>query len=156
MIVRNKALGTVAGTNPGTVPSPARTIGLLLGLLAVIIGILGMHIWTGTPNPDWQGTQHIAEIGAGAGHPHVTAGPQLLAQDSGGTMAGLCVNCGESDMAAGMCILALFMVGVAGLLRLKSGLLVSAAALRGPPRILPRTAPHLRPPSLVQLSISRT
>ncbi|MFT4470753.1 DUF6153 family protein [Arthrobacter sulfonylureivorans] len=157
MIVRNKASGTVAGNTPrNTVSSPARTIGLLLGLLAIIVGILGMHTWTGNHNPDWQGTQHVAAIGEGAVHIPPMAGSALLVQDSGGTAAALCANCGETDMAAGMCILALFLTGMAALLGLKSGLVVSAAGLRGPPRILPRTAPHLRPPSLVQLSISRT
>lgn len=154
MVVRNTASGTVAGTSPRVTPSsPAPTIGLLLGLLAVIVGILGMHMWTGAHAPDSLGTQHVAGIGAGSGHSQPIAGPALLVQDSGGTMAALCANCGETDMAAGMCILALFMTGIAGLLGLKPGVLVSAA---GRPRILPRSLPRLRPPSLVQLSISRT
>jgi hypothetical protein len=129
---------------------------MLLGLLAVIVGILGMHIWTGAHDPGLHGTQHAAETGEGFSHSQETAGPPLLVQDGGGTMAALCASCGETDVAAGVCVLALFMAGIAGLLWLKAGQLVSAAGRRGPPRILPRTSPPIRPPSLVQLSISRT
>ncbi|TJY70485.1 hypothetical protein E4J89_07310 [Arthrobacter sp. CAU 1506] len=156
MVVRNTASGTVAGSIPRvTASSPAPRIGLLLGLLAIIAGVLGMHVWTGAHHPDSIGTQHVAEIGIGASHTQPIAGPALLAQDNGGTMTSLCANCGDTDMAAGMCILALFMTGIAGLLGLKPGLFISAARRRGPPHILPRTLPPLRPPSLVQLSISR-
>jgi hypothetical protein len=168
MIGTDTVSGTVTGNSiPATVSArartSARTVALLLGLTAVIVGILGMHVWMGAHNTVGHGSHPAVTAAAPAaltpaGHQDPAPGVQAMtAGTETGPAAAHCAGpCGDSQMAAGMCVLALMVVSIAGLLGLKPGLLASAAGLRGPPRILPRALVFLQPPSLVQLSISRT
>ena len=151
--------GLPAGrARPVSAASRARTWTLLLTLTAIIAGLLGMHVWIGSHDPG-----HIASLtGVSAasepGHHHDSAADSMVMTDLGtaGTSTAGCADCGNHEMAAGMCVLALFMVGAAGLIRPGTGVLISAPGLRGPPRIFPAHTVPLHTPSPIQLSISRT
>lgn len=148
-------------SHPGVaLPLPHRfpqAVLLFLGLTAVIVGILAMHVWMG---------------GHGATHavgPVVTVAPATDVHHQAGTPAaasdaaesGIILNvdcadtCGE-EIAAGVCILAFLVVSFAAAIVLRSRLVYGRVRLRGPPPVvqLPRTfVPSLK---LVQLCISRT
>lgn len=139
--------------------SRARTCVLLLGLTAVIIGILGMHIWIGSHNQGHRTPVPSIAAAPETGHHSGAAAAGAVMTETGGNAhmaAPGCAACGEHEMTAGLCVLALLVVGAIALVKPGSGVLLSAASLRGPPRMTPaRTAP-LQPPSLTQLSICRT
>ncbi|MFT4470841.1 DUF6153 family protein [Arthrobacter sulfonylureivorans] len=159
MYVAATLQGTVTGrSRPVTVASCARKWALLLGLTAIIAGILGMHIWIGSHNPGNAASAAAVAAAPETGHDHHPGTGTSVMTDQGapGTAVMSCAGCGDHEMAASMCMLALFMVGAAGLIKPASGVLFSAAGLRGPPGIFPAHTAPLQPPSLIQLSISRT
>lgn len=156
-------------------------LGWALRLLALLAGVLTMHLWIG-PGPanmsvpvhgaaspvslSSSAAGHISDpqlgIDTGTGAGADTGGVVLAAAGTatdrgasdGSSCAGVCPN-GHSMMTA-MCMVALLVIGAAGFHWLRSALLARWTLLRGPPV---RTAlPAFRPRtvSLVQLSISRT
>ncbi|WP_434992878.1 hypothetical protein [Arthrobacter sp. Ld5] len=139
------------------------------GLCAVIVGILAMHVWIGGHGA---APHHTADAVAAAvpdsavplHHTHASApGPS---SDAGMVVAAASVpvdhavlgGCGGDcvdEMMLGVCVLAMIVVGVAGLLMPAGRALLSASGRRGPPAPswVSRPAPT---PSLTQLCISRT
>ena len=130
---------------------------LLLSLTAVIVGILAMHVWMGG-----HGATH-------AGGPVITAPPATAEHHQANTPAsasdttdpGMILNldcadtCGE-EIAAGVCILAFFIVSFAAAIVLRSRLAYGRVRLRGPPPVLPIPRTFVPSLKLVQLCISRT
>jgi hypothetical protein len=152
-----------------------------VGLTAVIVGILAMHVWmgghgatthhsAGTPTAGIT-TVSPANVHPGSaamssavssGHTHDPSVTQLLpalTQPAGDhTDQGVLIGCGEDcadEMALSMCVLALVLVGIAWLLTPTGRALTFSLLRRGPPvvRWASRPAPT---PSLTQLCISRT
>lgn len=154
------------------------SLGWTLRLLALLAGVLAMHLWvgpgsatTGTSAHDTAApTSHASPASSLAGYvsePHtagkIAAAEQVLTAASTGTdhgssdgssCSGVCPN-GHSMMTA-MCMVALLVVGAAGLYWLRSSLISRWTLLRGPPVLTALPAFRPRTVSLVQLSISRT
>lgn len=147
-----------------------RAVFTLLGVTAVIVGILAMHVWmgghgtiaahglhavTGQMEPSHR---TIASTGADthASAPakmHEAASPATT--DIGELVSGCAEHCGNDNTALGLCVLALIVVTVVAFLFPAGRLIPGAIVLRGPPSI------QLRPlaipvPSLIRLCISRT
>lgn len=140
------------------------TVALLLGVAAIIFGIIGMHILN---------VSHQASVPAAPGHStsvsadtahaahHVPAADTAIpsADTANGILpAGGCNGpcAGGHHLMAAVCVLMTIVAGfvllfVPNWLRLRSG-----DGLRAPPNAVGPGVPALRPPSLVQLSISRT
>lgn len=146
-----------------------------LGFVAIIVGILAMHVWMGGHGS----TAHGSPAQSGSAHGTAVAASQTTSdigspssmgahpvqindayvvdfQGSTGDAAQGCVgSCGDDGMALGMCLLAIIVVvGLAFLVR--SGRFVPGSVLlRGPPliRLRPLSIPV---PSLIHLCISRT
>lgn len=152
-----------------TLPSAALT---LLGLSAIITGILAMHVWMGGHGPSAHGSPvpgsltHSSSIyGADIGSPTSTGG-QHQAQtntahatdfqgSTGDPTQGCVASCGDEGVALGMCLLAIIIVGILAFLVGASRLVPGSVLLRGPPliRLRPLSIPV---PSLITLCISRT
>ncbi|MCW2134191.1 hypothetical protein [Arthrobacter sp. VKM Ac-2550] len=163
-------ISTITGR---TARSSSAMLLTVLGLAAVIMGILGMHVMPGAHGSLVPGatTAHVtaatqplsgtdtlpsaaAQSPAAIAVPHVedaavgateTAFPAIFLDEGGN----------EPAMAA-ICLLALALLGMAILLVLST---LGRLAVTHPAAVLP--GPHgnfplIRPPSLVQLSISRT
>ena len=141
------------------------TLALFLGLTAIIFGIIGMHILN---------FSHHASVPATSGHstsapsapvhathnapaaekaiPSADTTADMLPAD--GCAGGPCA--GDHHLMAAVCVL---MTIVAGFVLLFVPTWLRARnrhGLRAPPTATGPGAPALRPPSLVQLSISRT
>lgn len=146
------------------VPLPLRrTLMLSLGIVAIILGILGMH--TLNVSHYSPGTAAAAQASAG------TAGPgQAIQQGTGATHAAIPDTGAGGGLDAPVCddicggglhsmaaACMLVVVGLVSLFIVPRQLRVKARhGLRAPPPgVAPRT-PDPRTPSLVQLSISRT
>ena len=104
--------------------------------------------------------------GSGVGHAHAQTGTAVVAAVTSTTVhtsspspdAGLLVGCGGNcgdEMMLGMCVLAMVVVGVIGLLTPTSRALSSVLGRRGPP-VLHWVSLPAPVPSLTQLCISRT
>lgn len=141
-----------------------RSIRSVLALVALFLGLLGMHtlgvdhhlpdgahpmpgVSTEQPNLPYAApfsTQHTLSVSQHQG----LDGPQVSLED--GSLSGL-----ETAML-GMCVLGLAVGAFCFCLRAKSCRLVPGKGLTAPPMLwVPRERIY-RPPSLIQLSISRT
>ncbi|MHA7275789.1 hypothetical protein ACX80O_04565 [Arthrobacter sp. Hz1] len=161
-----------------TVFALSRTAVTFLGFVAIIVGILAMHVWMGghgasthgapaqgasahgaalpasstTSNPGFptsvSGENRVPANNAHAAYPDGPAGTGEMGEGCGG-------SCGNDGGVLGMCLLAVIVVAVLAFL-LRSGRLVPGSVLlRGPPLIRLRTL-SIPAPSLIQLCISRT
>lgn len=171
---------------PAMPHTPSATLPALLsliGLTAVIIGILAMHVWMGghgaTPHQATGSTStsaaaHAVAGNTAAGTDAIDGGPAssaagspahsadsalaaLTASDGHGdqtVLVGCDTDC-SGEMALGMCILALVLVGIAWLLTPTGRALAFSLLRRGPP-LADRTSRTVPTPSLAQLCISRT
>lgn len=156
-----------------------------VGLTAVIVGILAMHVWMGghgttthrsagtatLSNTTVSSTQvHPASAtvpsavasAASAGHTHDHSATQLLpalTQLAGDhTDQGVLAGCGgdcADEVVLGMCVLAVVLAGIAWLLSPTGRALTSSLLRRGPP-VAYRASRPVPAPSLTQLCISRT
>lgn len=141
-----------------TLPRP---ITLLLGLAAVIAGILAMHVWTGGHGT----TSHHITKSAGHAvsateHGSATAGNTADPSHSTTTGSPIVTVCGETCSGDGLvmslCVLALMVMSFLGLKLPREGVLIFGSHRRTPLRICAvKSIPPLAP-SLTQLSISRT
>lgn len=177
MVINNRASRAVLSLLRAAVPS----VFVFVGLTAVIVGILAMHVWMGGHGST---SHHVAapttstQVSDEAGHVHadghartVTAalaavtptGGSALDTTShaasgsdvaGGALAGCGGDCAEETML-GLCVLAMIVAGIAVLLTPTGRALLSSLSWRGPPVLfqVSRPAPS---PSLIQLCISRT
>lgn len=178
--------GISAGTRPFALlrTPPTSLFSALLsfvGLAAVLIGILAMHVWMGghgatthhsggTPtlnnttvsSTDIHPASATVPSAVSSSHTHADSATQLLpalTQLAGDhSDQGVLAGCGEgcaNEMALGMCVLAMVLVGIAWLLTPTGRALTSSLFRRGPPVAYwaSRPAPT---PSLTQLCISRT
>ena len=140
------------------------TLALFLGLAAIIFGIIGMHILnvshqasvpaasghsTSAPAAPAHATQHAPTAEKGTPSTDTTAG--MLPADG---CAGSCA--GDHHLMAAVCVLMTIVAGFILLFVPKWLRTRNREGLRAPPRAVGPGAPALRPPSLVQLSISRT
>lgn len=171
-MTRNPAMSAVTSL-PRSVLSSLLTSA---ALMAIITGILAMHVWMGghgstshhlaAPTTTNNSSAHpAAEPGYGQDASQHQAIPEVLpavtainaaATDASSTVPGaLCGGDCADEMMLGMCVLAMIVVGVAGLLSLVVRGLLSTQGWRGPPSLswASRPAPT---PSLTQLCISRT
>lgn len=168
---------------PHTPSSVLPTLLSLIGLTAVIIGILAMHVWMGghgaTAHPGTgsaststaahavagntaAGTDAIDEAPASsaAGAPEHPVDVTLAALTASGAHGDqtVLVGCGtdcSGEMTLSMCVLALVLVGIAWLLTPTGRALAFPLLRRGPP-LAHRTSRTVPTPSLTQLCISRT
>ena len=131
---------------------------LLLGLAAVITGILGMHILNISHGP---GTGSVdATVTATAAHTAThspdaeTAVPSHATPPDSAGCAGPCG--GEHDLMTAACVLMMVVASFALFFKPNRLRTESRHGLRAPPYPAPVSTSMLRPPSLVQLSISRT
>ncbi|WP_104168873.1 hypothetical protein [Arthrobacter sp. SX1312] len=184
----NRATHTVLFLLRATVPS----VVAFVGLTAVIVGVLAMHVWMGGHGST---SHHVASPaaatttippGAEAGlapshtldthtghetgpvHTQATTAAKAavtalgaIALDAAATVVldgsvlyGCAEDCAD-EMMLGMCVLAMIVIGIAGLLTPAGRALLSTLGRRGPPALpwVSRPAPA---PSLIQLCISRT
>ncbi|MHA7209839.1 hypothetical protein [Arthrobacter sp. MDT1-65] len=179
-MTRNRASHAVLSLLRAALPS----VLAFVGLTAVIVGILAMHVWMGghgsshhiaVPANTTMGTTISAHAdteahttgGPGHAHDHPTpavvavgaaVGPMAMDAASSPAADGGLVGCGgdcADEMMLGMCVLAMIVAGIAGLLTPAGRALLSTLVRRGPPALscVSRPAPA---PSLTQLCISRT
>lgn len=184
-MTRNRASRTASSLLRAAVPS----VVAFVGLTAVIVGILAMHVWMGghgstphhvaAPAASTTASTHPVD-GTGHGHttrpaqtttaavaaiatveapvldaaPHAASHTVMTAVPDGGGSVGCAGDCSD-EMMLGMCVLAMIVVGLAGLLTPAGRALLSTMGRRGPPVLswVSRPAPA---PSLTQLCISRT
>jgi hypothetical protein len=156
-----------------------------VGLTAMIVGILAMHVWmgghgatthhsAGTPtvgittvspadaHPASAAVSSVVTSAISASHTHDPSVTQLLpalTQPAGDhTDQGVLIGCGADcadEMALSMCVLALVLAGIAWLLTPTGRALTFSLLRRGPPVM--RLASRPAPtPSLTRLCISRT
>ncbi|MFD1211826.1 DUF6153 family protein [Arthrobacter sp. GCM10027362] len=157
--------GTKGGTMKGRMPPfplPFRhPLAALLGLAAVIVGILGMHMLSGShnsPRPDGQ----ALTFAAAADHRHHHLGEQPAAAAADGSeaasqAAGCAGPCGDGHaLMDTICILMAVVAGFSVLFFARYLLLTGRHSRRGPPGSFVPARPVFRSPSLVQLCISRT
>lgn len=184
-MTRNRASHTVFSLLRAVVPS----VVAFVGLTAVIVGILAMHVWMGGHGAT---SHHVAAPAAGtttSTHPvdrsghggttlhaqtttavvaamatveattldaasHAASNTVTKAVPDGGGLVGCGGDCAD-EMMVGLCVLAMIVVGIAGLLTPAGRALLSTSGRRGPPTLswVSRPAPT---PSLTRLCISRT
>ncbi|NMR31876.1 hypothetical protein [Crystallibacter degradans] len=162
----------ISATAARAVRSSAGMLLTILGLAAVAVGILGMHVMPAGHGSAVQGVvvAHVtgmepleettAPPSASAHLPGAAAVPDIEGTSVGALEAAppaMSVAEGGNELStAASCLLALTLLGTAGLL-LPSVLGLSAApALFACLPVPHGIFPVIRPPSLVQLSISRT
>ncbi|MHA7155590.1 hypothetical protein [Arthrobacter sp. TMN-50] len=156
----------------------SRTVLTFLGFVAIIVGILAVHVWMGGHGPSTHGvtardapahgvalsaspatsTSGSATAMSGSHQVQALAGHAAAAERNtgNGESAPLCLgSCGNDGAALGMCLLAVIMVVVLVSLVRSGRLVPGSVLLRGPPliRLQPLSIPV---PSLTQLCISRT
>lgn len=131
---------------------------LLLGLAAVITGILGMHILNishgpGSGSLDVTVTTAAAHTASHSSDAEAAVSSHATPPDSAGC-TGPCG--GEHDLMAAACVLMMVVASFALFFKPNRLRTESRHGLRAPPHPVPWSTSMLRPPSLVQLSISRT
>lgn len=140
----------------------------LLGLGAVIIGILAMHVWMSGHGPSAHGavistspmtTVNESRTSTAGSHTGPENEAHLAVQqgqiDPGVLIQGCVVSCGIESSALGLCVLAVIVVTGLALLISPSRALPETLLLRGPTLI--RLRPQsIQIPSLIHLCISRT
>ncbi|MFF2824577.1 DUF6153 family protein [Arthrobacter koreensis] len=129
----------------------ARLVLPAVGLLAILAGILGMHM-AFDPQP---AAEHAAAAGPTSQHSQVSVPDASGASGSSGHHAGGCAQCGPAGCMAGLCILFLLLVSLAALLD-PLRRLIRGRETTGSPGFLPTAKAPPRAPSLNQLCISRT
>ncbi|MFJ6001011.1 hypothetical protein [Arthrobacter sp. NPDC092385] len=178
-MTRNPAVRAVMSAPRSVLPS----LLALAGLTAIMTGILAMHVWLGGHGSTSHHlaapttTSNSAAV-SGAAEPHASTGPghvheagrhratavapvtatasSAAAMDA--SSAAPSTPCGGGcvdEMMLGMCVLAMVVVGIAGLPVPAGRALLSTTCRRGPPA-LSRTTRPAPPPSLTRLCISRT
>lgn len=141
------------------------TLALFLGLAAIIFGIIGMHILNVSHQASVPATSgHSTSAPAATAHamhhaptaergtPSTDAAAAMLPAD--GCAGGPCA--GDHHLMAVVCVLMTIVAGFVLLFVPKWLRTRNANGLRAPPKSAGPGAPALRPPSLIQLSISRT
>jgi hypothetical protein len=162
--IRQEAATMNNGTRPGSFLPLHRSLTLFLGLAAVIIGIIGMHILNVSHHTAGTGTvDHSVAAAAAPAHAthHAPGSDSVAASSSPASQAPHAAACagpcgGDHETMTAVCMLMIVAGGfvllfIPGQLRYRS-----RHGLRAPPQVLSLALPALRPPSLVQLSISRT
>lgn len=147
-----------------------RAVVTLLGLTAVITGILAMHVWMGGHGPTAVHGLHTITGPTVTAHPAATpasadtysmpranthAAESDVATETSELMQGCVGHCGNDSTSLGLCVLALIAVTILAFLLPAGRLVPGGTVLRGPPLI------HLQPlsipvTSLIRLCISRT
>ncbi|NKX53625.1 DUF6153 family protein [Arthrobacter mobilis] len=132
----------------------------LLSLAAVIAGVLGMHILNGAHHSPAPAAGAAAGATAAAHLPHhgqASAAVPGAASRGAVDAAGCAGGCADVHGAMGaMCMLMVVVAGFAALFVPHRLPPARRYGRRGPPDAFASAQPVLRPPSLVQLSISRT
>ncbi|WP_299165547.1 hypothetical protein [uncultured Arthrobacter sp.] len=142
-----------------------RAVVSFLGISAVIVGILAMHVWMGGHGPTARGATPPAPAAvmvtelSGAGESGHAVAPSSASvagsgSDTGDSTHGCAGTCGDDGMALGLCVLALLVVTALALLLPAGRAVPGAVLLRGPPRIVLRPL-AIPTPSLIRLCISR-
>ena len=150
------------GTRLGSFLPLRRSLTLFLGLVAVIIGIIGMHILNVSHHTPGTGTADHAVAAAPAhstGHgPGVDSAAASSSPAAESLHAAACAGpCGgDHDTMTAVCMLMIVVGGFALIFVPRQLRIRGRDGLPAPPRGLSLALPALRPPSLVQLSISRT
>lgn len=154
-----------------------RAVVSFLGISAMIVGILAMHVWMGGHGAGAHGTagpstavatvtsHHSAgksghvegppstQDVSGTSHPGIASDASF--PDAGAFTHGCAGACGEDGTALGLCVLALIVVTVLAFLLPTGRVVPGAPLLREPPRIVLRPL-SIPAPSLIRLCISRT
>ncbi|WP_411732456.1 hypothetical protein [Paeniglutamicibacter sp.] len=140
--------------------APFLPLPALVGLVLLILSLMGMHTITGAHAGTSMAGSPVAAPAAGGGHHH--AGPADHTHDSSVSSpatAGAeteCLSCcGDMPQAAG-CDLAPVAGGISWLFLPVLLVLPGDLGLRGPPPVTGATDYLPPPPSLIELSISRT
>ena len=156
-----------------------------IGLTAVIVGILAMHVWMGGHGST---SHHVAppttttQLSNGTGHvpadgrARTTPAPLTAVTVTGATVLDTALDivsnmahgsavdgdvltgCGgdcADEMMLGMCVLAMIIAGIVVLLSPTGRALLSSLSWRGPPALFWTSRPAPTP-SLIELCISRT
>ncbi|UPO78032.1 DUF6153 family protein [Arthrobacter sp. Helios] len=149
-----------------TLRSTPQLFSTALGLLAILAGILGMHMLA---DPQ-AAASHSGASHSVSGQPGTTAhsaGTALRhdadpapaaapASDGGGHASGACPDCGPAGCAAGLCMMFLVLVSITAVLGLLTSRRYRNPDRPDPPRAFPVFQAPPAAPSLVQLCISRT
>ncbi|SDQ03404.1 MULTISPECIES: DUF6153 family protein [Micrococcaceae] len=138
------------------------SLALLLGLAAVIAGIIGMHILNVSHHaPEMGAPDHATAVVAAPSHDIVVSAPgtvvlEVMADEP--LLAAGCASPCESgpSLMAAVCVLMTIVAGFVLLFIPRQLRLESRHGLRAPPQPVMLAPSGLHPPSLVQLSISRT
>jgi hypothetical protein len=135
-------------------------VAALLGLAAIILGILGMHIFNGNHHGPASTAQPAAATAA-ADHTlqdHMQDSTAVLPTEPCTADAAGCTGpCGDGhDLMGAVCVLMVVVTALAAILVPQRFRWRNRHGLHGPPNPLALALPVLRPPSLVQLSVSRT
>jgi hypothetical protein len=140
------------------------TLALFLGLAAIIFGIIGMHILNVSHQASVPATSdHSTSAPATPAHAthHAPADKAMPSADTptgmlsaDGCAGGPCA--GDHHLMAVVCVLMTIVAGFVLLFVPRWLRTRNWDGLRAPPKAVGPGAPALRPPSLVQLSISRT
>lgn len=149
----------------GAAPTRLRRVPLLLMMLALMLGILGMHGWaSGHSSAGGHSAAPAVTLGTSAaathhdgGGSHIGIKPGAGEQDSPLFSAAECAGgCGSMEMTMLSCVLAVALIGLTMLARPGSYLMrIPRRKLIADALLLPTGIARHRP-SLVQLSISRT
>ncbi|WP_312182860.1 DUF6153 family protein [Arthrobacter sp.] len=138
----------------------------LLGLLAILAGILGMHMLA-NPHPaashsdaghtvSSQSAATAHSAGTALRHDADPAPAAAPSSDGGGHTSGSCPDCGPAGCAADLCMMFLVLVSITAALGLLASRRYRIPNRPDPPRAFPSVPAPPLPPSLVQLCISRT
>ncbi|MFJ2660546.1 DUF6153 family protein [Arthrobacter koreensis] len=126
-----------------------------VGLLAILAGILGMHMAFDPQPAAEHASPHAAAAEPTSQHSQVSVPDASGASGSSGHHADGCAQCGPAGCMAGLCILFLLLVSLAALLD-PLRRLIRGRETTGSPGFLPTAKAPPRAPSLNQLCISRT
>ncbi|WP_139186292.1 hypothetical protein [Arthrobacter subterraneus] len=150
----------MSGTRAGRagLAVPHAVVGFL-GLVAVIVGILAMHVWMSGHGPTAAHGVHAlpAPVTAAvepASH-HASPAPAPAPGTDPGPVHGCAGSCEDDAVALGLCVLAFIVVTLLAFLLPMGRMVPGAVLLRGPPLILLRPL-AIPVPCLVRLCISRT
>ncbi|NMR32392.1 hypothetical protein HGO92_22360 [Arthrobacter sp. SF27] len=147
---------------PGLSRSLRHSLALLLGLAAVIAGVIGMHILNVSHHaPEMGAVDHATSVMAAPSHDVGSPAPGTVALEVTAAeplQAAGCASACESghSLMDAVCVLMTIVAGFVLLFVPQQLRIESRRGLRVPPQPVMLAASGLHPPSLVQLSISRT